>query len=289
MRNLGLLLLFYVLWIYNISGQETNTEILVSAEKPPPLQNIERNTPDDALQDMALVEGGTFMMGSKQGDYDEIPVHKVELKSFYIDKYEVTNAQFCKFLNEKGNKFEGGSYWLEIDDEDCNIIEVDGVFKPKPGFENNPVIEVSWYAANAYAKWCGKRLPTEAEWEYAAGGGSKSRNMKYAGSNVATDVAWFDSNSDGKTYPIGQLKANELGIYDMSGNVWEWVSDWYAEDFYEESPKKNPTGPPKKDFKVLRGGSWVSVEDEVRISRREYAYPYSTYYLNGFRCAKNYK
>lgn len=244
----------------------------------------------DLLKDMVLVEGGTFMMGSEEGDYDEIPVHKVELSSFYIDKYEVTNEQFCEFLNAKGNQFEGGAYWLEIDDEDCNIIQdKSGKFKCKPGLEKNPVIEISWYAASAYANWLGKRLPTEAEWEYAAKGGRKSKSYRFSGSNVAKEIAWYDANSDGQTFPVGTLKPNELGIYDMSGNVWEWVADWYSDDYYDNSPVKNPKGPEKRDFRILRGGSWVSIDDQLRVTVRDYAYPHSTYYLNGFRCVKDYR
>jgi formylglycine-generating enzyme required for sulfatase activity len=243
----------------------------------------------EEVKDMILVEGGIFQMGSNEGDYDEVPVHQVEISSFYIDKYEVTNEQFCKFLNEKKNQSEGGGKWLEVDDEDCNILEKDGTFKPRPTFEKHPVVEVSWYGARAYAEWVGKRLPTEAEWEYAARGGKKSKKTKFAGSNIASEVAYYDSNSDGSTFPVGQLKPNELGIFDMSGNVWEWVSDYYSEDYYKISAKKNPKGPEKKDFRILRGGSWVSIEDELRVATRDYAYPYSSYYLNGFRCAREIK
>jgi formylglycine-generating enzyme len=243
--------------------------------------------PEKQYEDMIFVEGGTFMMGSENGDYDEVPVHKVELSSFYIDKYEVTNEEFCEFLNELGNREEGGKLWLEIDDEDCLIMEENGIFRPEPGKAKNPVIEVSWYGAKSFAKWAGKRLPTEAEWEYSARGGQKSKHFLYSGSNVATDVAWYDANSGGKTHPVGLLKPNELGIYDMSGNVWEWCSDWYSDQYYENSPVKNPQGPKDKDFKLLRGGAWVSIADQVRSTIRDYAYPTSTYYLNGFRCVKD--
>lgn len=293
MRRTNLLLMLSVLTLAILLSAfqlPTSTHItLHTNEKSTPkrdsiLMSVSEN---ETTKDMILVEGGTFMMGSNNGDYDEVPVHKVQLSSFYIDKYEVTNEQFCKFLNEKGNQSEGGALWLEIDDEDCHITQVGGKFIPKKGREKHPVIEVSWYAAVKYAEWLGKRLPTEAEWEYAARGGQKSNNFKYAGSNDAALVACFDDNSDGNTFPVGQLKPNELGIYDMSGNVWEWVNDWYADDYYKKSETKNPKGPNAIDFKILRGGSWVSIEDQLRVSIRDYAYPYNTYYLNGFRCVRN--
>ena len=237
---------------------------------------------------MVLVRGGMFWMGNKNGQYDEKPVHQVYISSFYIDKYEVTTQEFCQFLNEKGNKIEGGARWVDIDDEDSPVVFEQNRFKPKPGKAKHPMIEITWYAAHAYAKWAGKRLPTEAEWEYAAKGGQHSRGYRYSGSNNPIEVAWFDANANGRTHPVGQLKPNELGIYDMSGNVWEWCSDWYHSDYYGNSVKQNPKGPTEMlDYKLLRGGAWVSVAQQLRTTIRDYAYPYNAYYLNGFRCAKD--
>ncbi len=233
---------------------------------------------------MILVEGGSFEMGNPAGDGDEKIVHTVTLSSYYIDKYEVTNQQFCDFLNEKGNQVEAGVKWLEIDDEDCLIELVDGKFKPKAGWVNTPVIEVNWYGAMAYAKWAGKRLPTEAEWEYAARGGSRSRNFKFSGSNNALEVAWYDANANQQTQAVGTKKPNELGIYDMSGNVWEWCYDWYEEKYYSKSPEQDPKGPGIGKHRILRGGAWVSVDSELRTTLRDYNFPYNCYYLNGFRC-----
>ena len=133
---------------------------------------------------MVYVPGGTFQMGSTEGDDDEQPVHEVTLDGFWIDKYEVTNAQFVAFLNEKGNQEENGEEWLELEDVDCNIELTGGEFRPKNGYADHPVIEVSWCGARAYAEWVGGRLPTEAEWEKAARG------------------------IDGQTYPWGNASLN---------------------------------------------------------------------------------
>ncbi len=249
-----------------------------------------------APEGMILVEGGTFKMGQPNPNVggnkwssDEQPVHEITLSSFYIDKYEVTNAQFCKFINAVGNKIEGDGKWLDIGDEDSKIVEEGGKFKPIPGFEDHPVLELNWYGAKAYAEWVGKRLPTEAEWEYAARGGNKSQGFKFAGSNIADDVAWYSDNSNNSTHPIGSKKPNELGIYDMSGNVWEWCSDWYQEDYYKSSAKKNPQGPESGKYRVLRGGAWVSIQQQIKTTSRDYGFRNDAFNLNGFRCVKDIK
>lgn len=243
---------------------------------------------EDAPDGMVYVKGGTFWMGSNHGDFDSKPVHRVILDDFYIDKHEVTTEEFCKFLNEKGNQEEGGSRWVDIDDIDCPVTVNRGRFKVKPGKAKHPMIEVTWYAARAYAKWKGKRLPTEAEWEYAAKGGQKARETEYSGSNNPTEVAWYDANANGRTHEVGELNPNELGIYDMSGNVWEWCRDWYQADYYEKAPLRNPKGPQDQlNYKLLRGGAWVSIDEQVTTTMRDYAYPYNAYYLNGFRCVKD--
>jgi sulfatase modifying factor 1 len=162
---------------------------------------------------MVYVQGGDFNMGSSNGGYDhEKPVHKVHVDGFYMDKYEVTNTQFCSFLNVKGNQSEGGVTWLDIKDTRCRIETRNNRYVPKRGYENHPVTEVNWYGAGAYARWAGKRLPTEAEWEYAARGGSQTRGYKYSGSNNAGTVAWYSANSGHKTHPVGTKQPNELGL-----------------------------------------------------------------------------
>lgn len=199
-----------------------------------------------------FVKGGTFMMGSppNQGSDIERPQHLVTLNDFNISKYEVTNSEYVKFLNIKGNQVEGGKVWLDINNDNCQIEFKDNTFKVKKGKENYPVILVTWYGASAYAKWVGGRLPTEAEWEYAAKGGNKSKGYKYSGSNTLDLVAWYARNS---TSQVGEKLANELGIHDMSGNVWEWCADWYGK--YTSDSVENPTGPLTGDYRILRGGS----------------------------------
>jgi formylglycine-generating enzyme required for sulfatase activity/phosphoribosyl-ATP pyrophosphohydrolase len=235
---------------------------------------------------MAFVPGDTFQMGDLWGDggSDETPVHTVTLSGFFISKYEVTNSEYCVFLNEEGNQEEGGVTWLDINDSDCRIYEQSGIFYPESGYEDHPVIEVSWYGARAYCEWKGGRLPTEAEWEYAARSGGMEQ--KYAGtSNVSElgDYAWYSANSGGDTHPVGTKLPNDLGIYDMSGNVWEWCNDWYDSDYYSISPENDPPGPESGTYRVLRGGSWSDNDRIARVANRLYNGPSNSNCIIGFR------
>lgn len=239
--------------------------------------------------DMVFVQGGTFQMGEK-GVAE--PVHKVTLSDFEIGRTTVTNAQYCAFLNEKGNQTEGGVEWIDLSgnyaSEKCRIQSTDGSrFSVEPGYENHPVVYVSWFGAAAYCSWLSEktakkyRLPTEAEWEYAAHGGSQSKGYPYSGSNDLNEVGWYWENSGDKplsgewnwdkipqnncrTHPVGQKKANELGLYDMSGNVSEWCADWYGG--YNSGSQTNPTGPTTGSDRVRRGGSWYDTSASCRIS-----------------------
>ena len=235
-----------------------------------------RSNPDP---NMVWVEGGTYDRGctSEQENCndDEKPVMEVRVDGFWISKYEVTNAEFCDFLNSEGNQEEGGASWLDIDDEDCNILRSGGAYRPESDFADHPVVEVSWYGATAYCQWkraqTGRnyRLPTEAEWAYAARGGKKSRGYQYAGSDNLGEVAWYDSNSGGKTHPVGEKEPNELGLYDMSGNVWEWCQDvWHAS--YEGAPTDGNAWLQGGDRarRVLRGGSWYYFTRDCRVANR---------------------
>lgn len=229
------------------------------------------------------VTGGTFDMGctNDQGNYCQNaakPVHQVTLSDFRISRKEITNSQYAKFLNVNqvaSNGFYnditfGQVKYIDISSPNCMIYfdNATGFFKVENGLGNFPVIEVSWYGANAYASWKCGRLPTEAEWEHAARGGSLSQNFKYSGSNSINDVSWYVSNSNTAgqsnfnsvhTHSVGGKTSNELGIYDMSGNVMEWCSDWYGS--YASNSQVDPTGPTtssKENHKVLRGGNWFS-------------------------------
>ncbi len=225
---------------------------------------------------------------------DERPQHTVTVNDFYIGKYEVTNKQYCKFLNAI-NCNSNGSYndseygnveYIDMDDGDCQINYNNGKFIPENGKDNYPVIEVTWYGANAFAKWAGGRLPTEAEWEFAARGGKQSNGYKYSGSNNIDDVAWYWNNGGKHTHQVGTKSPNELGIYDMSGNVWEWCHDWYDKKYYKKRLRNNPQGPSSGKYRVLRGGSWFNGPGLCRVADRGRSYPDNTDYDYGFRVAR---
>jgi len=224
------------------------------------------------------VEGGSFTMGSSagNGNNDEYPEHFVTVNSFYISKYEITNAQYADFMNAKGVNPNGSIdeiEYLEMDDADVQISYTGGQFIVDSNKENFPVIEVSWYGAKAYAEYYGGRLPTEAEWEFAARGGNSAANTTYSGSTKVDKVAWYYDNSGSTTHPVGAKYANELGIYDMNGNVWEWCNDWYDADYYKKSNSDNPQGSNAGNECVLRGGSWDSKANSCRVAKRSNGYP----------------
>ncbi len=213
---------------------------------------------------MVWTGGGTFQMGSNSND-DEKPVHTVTVSNFALSQTEITNSQYCKFLNQRGNQSEGGVTWLDITSDYCQIEKRGGTYYPKSGMESHPVTMVSWYGAKAYCQWAGGRLPTEAEWEFAAKANS---SYKYSGSNNIGSIAWYRDNSGGTTHSVGQKQANAFGLYDMSGNVWEWCSDWYASDYYKNSPTNNPKGASSGSIRVVRGGSWYVNAVYCRVAGR---------------------
>ena len=236
---------------------------------------------------MVYVPAGEFEMGSTEGDSDEQPVHTVALDGFWMDQTEVTNGQFVVFLNEQGNQTEGSVAWLDLGDRDC-LIEWSGAEpRPKSGYDNHPVIEVSWYGAATYCEWAGARLPTEAEWEYTARG---SQGFTYPWGNGAPtcELAQFGQCS-GRTAPAGSLPdgASWCGALDLAGNVWEWVADWYDSDYYGRSPSRNPAGPSSGESRVPRGGSWFNFPFIVRSTNRHAYHPDETNDYVGFRCARD--
>ncbi len=239
---------------------------------------------------MVYVPAGEFEMGSTDGDDDEQPVHTVALDAFWLDQTEVTNAQFAFFLNEQGNQEEGGVTWLDIDDSDCLIEESGDTFQSQSGYADHPVIEVSWYGAEAYCEWAGGQLPTEAEWEYAARG---PEGFVYPwGNSWQPGLANCDEDDceDGFEYmsPVGSFPAGAswVGALDMSGNVWEWVADWYDAEYYARSPRENPTGPEEGEYRVLRGGSLWDSADFSRCGFRGRGNPGYGNVNGGFRCVR---
>ncbi len=216
---------------------------------------------DPLNHEMIFVEGGTFKMGSKSGEDDEKPVHSVTLSAFNIGKYEVTQAQWAAVMRSNPSHFK--------DCEEC------------------PVENVSWNDVQEYIQklnaQTGKkyRLPTESEWEYAAKGGKSSIGFTYSGSNEMNAVVWNTENCGGKTHKVGGKQANELGIYDMTGNVWEWCSDWY--DKYNSFKETNPTGASLGQYRVERGGSWNSYAEDCRAAYRDRRTPDKGYDNGGLR------
>jgi formylglycine-generating enzyme required for sulfatase activity len=212
---------------------------------------------------MVFVKGGTFRMGDSFGDgnKEEKPVHPVTVSDFSITKYEVTQAQWLAIMGSNPSHFAG-----------C---------------DNCPVERVSWLDVQEYIikvnELTGKsyRLPTEAEWEYAARGGQESLGFRFAGKNNINFVSWFTGNSGNKTQPVGKMEPNELGLYDMSGNVWEWTYDWFA--LYAETQQINPLGPDDGDFKVVRGGSWYGYIGGSRVACRGSDDPSNKRSYIGFR------
>jgi iron(II)-dependent oxidoreductase len=229
---------------------------------------------DDSDSNMVLVSGGSFIMGSDSNtDADYYPARKVTVNSFYIDKYEVTNAQYFRFCKATGHRLP--EFWGKED------------HKSGPEYPDHPVIGVSWSDADEFAKWAGKRLPTEAEWEFAARGGLEDKNYPH-GDEIDTTLANFNFKGRKKgVVPAGSFEPNDFGLYDMAGNVWEWVADYYGYDYYESSPEKNPQGPKNGRFRVIRGGSWHSGPFCNRVYFRNGLSPNWVDIAVGFRCAKD--
>ena len=245
---------------------------------------------------MLLVQGGTFTMGSTSGYSDELPLHQVTVSSFYIAKTEVTQGQWKAVMGSNP------SYFTSVGD-------------------NGPVEQVTWYSCISYcnklsikegktpvysiggntspSSWTsgtivfdttakGYRLPTEAEWEYAAKGGNQTHNYTYSGSNNVDSVAWYWDNwgtTANSTHTVGAKASNELGLYDMSGNVYEWCWDWYGA--YSSTAQTNPTGASSGSYRLLRGGSWLHFQFFCRVSSRNNNYPDSNYINIGFRVVED--
>lgn len=214
------------------------------------LARAQENSPEG----MALVPAGEFVMG-KEGSSNKTP-HTVFLDKFYMDKYEVSQKNFEQVRGYNPSKFKSPDL---------------------------PVDQVIWFEARRYCEKLGKRLPTEAEWEKAARGGTAT--LYYWGDEMDEQFAWFDDNSEETTHPVGEKKPNPYGLYDISGNVWEWTADWYEKKYYETSLRKNPQGPADGEEKVIRGGSWYSSKRHLLSATRYWSSPNVRNSNFGFRCA----
>ncbi len=262
--------------------------------------------------EMVLLKGGTFKMGTADGFPYEGPVHEVTLKPFWMDKHEVTVAQFEKFVAATAYKTDAEKFgwsgvfdlksgeWSKSDHADWrHPLGADSKAKP-----NEPVVHISYADAQAYAAWAGKRLPTEAEFEFASRGGDNP--SKYAwgdelypnGKPVAnTWQGHFPEKDEAKdgyvgVAPVCSFPPNRAGLCDMTGNVWEWCSDWFDPDYYAHSPKENPAGPESGQERCIRGGSWMCSENYCvgyRVAARNKTAPDSGLNNLGFRCAKDAK
>ena len=211
-----------------------------------------------SLDGGVLIPAGEFQMGSKESP-DETP-HTVFVSAFIMERYEVTQQQFEKVMADNPSDFSGA---------------------------NLPVERVTWYEARDYCKQIGKRLPTEAEWEKAARGGTATKF--YWGDAMDDRHAWYWDNAAKTTHAVGQKKPNAFGLYDMAGNVWEWVADYYGDAYYATSRKHDPKGPFVGKYRSMRGGSWKDFDNFLRASRRNYDLPSGRFNYIGFRCAKSAK
>ncbi|MEW5868227.1 MAG: bifunctional serine/threonine-protein kinase/formylglycine-generating enzyme family protein [Chloroflexota bacterium] len=259
------------------------TETAATAELPTPVQ-VETLLPPTLIPElrttMVLIPAGEFEMGSTDSDpnaySEEKPQHTVFLDAYYIDPYEVTNSRFAVFLSARGNQSEDGMTWLDAESPDVHIHQNGGGWQVDSGYDSHPVVMVSWYGAQAYCEWRGGSLPTEAQWEKAARGGLEGKLYPWGDDEPqcqkrSRNGAKFDDDAgcdDTGPEPVGSYAPNGFGLYDMVGNVNEWIWDWYSQTFYSSSPSRNPTGPESGDFRMLRGGGWSSQSSNLRVALR---------------------
>jgi sulfatase modifying factor 1 len=268
--------------------------------------------PRSEQQDMVRLPGGRFRMGSDASTYQsERPAHEVILRPFWLDRHEVTRAGFAAFVKKTGYRTtaerQGWAPVFNPKTDDWEALPGADWKQPRgangrAADEDDPVTQVSWEDASEYARWAGKRLPTEAEWEYAARGGLAGASFPWGNELVPGGVYrsnfWqgpfptHNSGADGfrGPAPVGSYPANGLGLYDMSGNVWEWCSDWFSQSYYKKSSLENPEGPVSGAERVQRGGSWFCSPDAMpgyMVYSRMSAPPAAMYPHLGFRCARD--
>jgi formylglycine-generating enzyme required for sulfatase activity/predicted Ser/Thr protein kinase len=277
----GVLLLAIMVWfaagfLGRLPQRRDDRALLADLPSPVPANLVDKHKVP-----MILVPAGEFEMGYAFGDEDERPVHTVYLDDFYLDQYEVTNARYAECVEARR---------CDPPEYDTSLLRRGFLFQ-NSYYENRlynrfPVVYVRWYMADAYCRWREARLPTEAEWEKAARGGLEGALYPWGDAPPGCSLA---NNSDcvGDTSPVGAYPANAYGLYDMAGNVMEWVADWYSTDFYSESPDRNPGGPVTGEYRVARGGSFHHSGNEMRGSYRNGIDPGGVLYYVGFRCASS--
>lgn len=271
---------------------------------------IETKIKPESKDGMILIPAGTFEMGAKDGMEFESPVHTVKISAFWMDEHEVTVAEFTKFVEATGYKTEAEKFgWSGVFDvEQGGWVKSDGANWRHPEGKNSeakpdePVCQISWNDAVEYAKWAGKRLPTEAEFEYAARGGLLQKKYSWGDElrpNGKTVANWWQGTfpekntiEDGflRRASVKSFQPNGFGLYDMAGNVWEWTNDWYSDDYYKKSPAENPKGAENGKEKSIRGGSWMCSENycsNYRVAGRSHSTPDSGLNNLGFRCVKD--
>jgi formylglycine-generating enzyme required for sulfatase activity len=259
-----------------------NLPPLFAADQPPQALLTPPTGKDGAP--MVEVPVGLFPMGVPQGDRDggrdEYPRHDVFVDTFFIDKFEMTNGRYLEFVTATGHRVPQNSK-----NPTRNLWQGDAI---PDSLADRPVINVDWYDAEAYCAWAGRRLPTEAEWEKAAKG---TADRRFPWGNIEPTVKHLNFNQrwigEKTLMPVGSYEAGKspFGAYDMAGNVWEWVNDWYDAKYYEKSPEKNPKGPETGTKKVIRGAGWQNETPTVRIFTRVDSDPTIRNESTGFRCA----
>jgi formylglycine-generating enzyme required for sulfatase activity len=234
------------------------------------------------LTEMVVVSGGQYHRGSSKGARDEMPRHMVMLSPFAIDIHPTTNEQFVRFLQAMGGEKDVNNNDI-IRLKESRIKRTAGRLTIESGYAKHPVVGVTWYGAVAYAKWVGKRLPTEAEWEVAAMGGQEEA-LYPSGEDIERTQANFFSSD---TTAVMSYRANGYNLFDMAGNVYEWCQDWYGYNYYELSIQQpeNPKGPLQGVYRVLRGGCWKSLKEDMRVTHRHRNNPGTVNGTYGFRCA----
>ena len=258
--------------------------------KFPPSQEL-------VLPEMVFVKGGEFMMGDDDSEHEEEkPAHKVKVKDFYLSKYPITNRQYANFLNAYGayEVLEGEYKGAQMIDFYKGIKKQGDIWYIKKDREDYPILHVSWYGAVVYCNWLTQktglnyRLVSEAEWEYAAKGGNKSQGYHYAGSNQLKEVGWFWNNSHEELKKLGLKLPNELGLYDMSGNVWEWCQDMWQRD-YKKSTNNSLAWEEgtNKSQRVTRGGCWHGLGEFCSVLTRSYGQADEGKFDIGFRVVRN--